>query len=118
MSASGLKVMLVEDEFIISMLTEDMLIELGYEVVSIVATLEEGLAMAEQQDFDLAILDINLNGKPSYPIADILQARSVPFVFASGYTGLGIDPKYAAVPQLQKPFSMDALARALTVIKD
>lgn len=109
-----MKVLLVEDEFIISMLTEEMLTELGYEVSMTAATLEQGLRFAGVGSFDLAVLDVNLNGVPSYPIADLLVERAIPFVFASGYALTEIDLRYPGVLKLQKPFTMPGLKNTLT----
>jgi CheY-like chemotaxis protein len=107
------KVLLVEDEFIISMLTEDMLGELGHEVSVSASTLEQGMRFANDGAFDLAVLDINLHGVMSYPIADLLIKRSIPFIFASGYTAQGIDPRYPDVQKLQKPFTLAGLEAVL-----
>lgn len=95
------------------MLTEDMLSDLGYEVSATAANLESGLETATQDGFEMAVLDINLNGKQSYPIAEILDERGIPFVFVSGYAGRGIDHRFANVPALQKPFSAEGLGQVL-----
>lgn len=109
-----MKVLLVEDEFIISMLTEDMLNELGHVVSMSAATLEDGLQFAEEGAFDLAVLDVNLNGVTSYPIADVLTERSIPFIFASGYAALGIDGRFPGILKLQKPFTLAGLQNILS----
>lgn len=109
-----MKVLLVEDEFIISMLTEEMLNELGFEVSMSAATLEQGLECAGNGVFDLAVLDVNLNGQMSYPIADILAKRSIPFIFASGYGAQGIDARYTHTLKLQKPFTLAGLKNVIT----
>lgn len=109
-----MKILLVEDEFIVSMLTEDMLNELGYEVSMTAASLEEGIRLASDGVFDFAVLDVNLNGVMSYPIADLLVKRSIPFVFASGYAPNGIDVRYPGVLKLQKPFTLVGLQTVLT----
>lgn len=108
------RVLVVEDEFLISMLTEDMLGNLGFEITMVAATLGEGLAAARDADVDVAVLDINLRGDTSYPIADILLARGIPFVFTSGYGKTGIDPRYAAAQVLQKPFTEQSLDAAIS----
>lgn len=111
-----MKVLLVEDEFVISMLTEDMLSELGHEVQFAAATLDQGMEHAINSFFDFAVLDINLHGLTSYPIADILTSRSIPFIFASGYANFGIDAKYSFVTKLQKPYTISRLSDALKLI--
>ena len=82
----GLKVLLVEDEFLIAVDAEDLLRELGASEVSTANTFEEAEARVKAGGFDVAVLDVNLNGKMSFPIGRLLRERSLPFVFASGYT--------------------------------
>jgi CheY-like chemotaxis protein len=108
------RVLLVEDEDIIAMLTEEMLSELGYEVTVSAASLEAGLQAVSDGGFDVAVLDINLRGETSFPIADILAERNMPFIFASGYIRQGFEPRFAKVPSLQKPFTMAALSQTLS----
>jgi CheY-like chemotaxis protein len=79
------RILVVEDELIIRMLLEDMLGELGYTVAAEAARMDEALEATKNADFDLAILDANLNGQPISPVADALVARGTPFVFATGY---------------------------------
>ena len=79
------RILVVEDEPMIRMLLEDMLGELGYTVVAEAARIEEALEATKNADFDVAILDANLNGEPASPVADALVARGTPFVFATGY---------------------------------
>src|SRR5437660_11435818 len=79
------RILVVEDEPVIRMLLEDMLGELGYTVAAEAARIEEALEATKNADFDLAILDADLNGQPASPVADALVARGTPFVFATGY---------------------------------
>ena len=88
----------------IVMLLEDMLADLGFEVAETAARLDSALYAAETGDFDLALLDLNLDGAESYPVADALRARGIPIVFASGYGSNGLAAAYAGTPILQKPF--------------
>jgi CheY-like chemotaxis protein len=106
----GCRVFLVEDEAVIAMLVEDMLRDLGCEVVAVAARLDEALHYAASGIFDLAILDVNLDGARSYPAADVLLARGVPIVFATGYGASDCDQGYAGAPLLQKPFLQADLA--------
>ena len=96
------------------MLTEDMLTDLGYEIGPSVATLEDGLQAAAADGFEIAVLDVNLRGALSFPIADILIERGIPFIFASGYAAHGIDPRYSKIPALQKPFTVESLRQTLS----
>lgn len=100
----------------IRLLLDGMLEELGYSMAAEAGRLDEALTMAKEADFDVAILDVNLNGQPITPVAEALVARGVPFVFASGYGRRGVPDAYSRVPVLQKPFQTDALARALEAV--
>jgi len=107
------RVLLIEDEALVAMLLEDTLIDLGFSVIDTVSRLETAIEAVERGGFDVAILDVNLNGQPAYAIADRLRERAVPFVFATGYGAQGIDPGYRSVPVLQKPFGAGDLEAAL-----
>lgn len=105
------RILVVEDELMIRMLLEDMLGELGYIVAAEAARMDEALEATKNADFDLAILDANLNGQPVSPVADALVARGTPFVFTTGY-GEMPEP-YQGRPMLTKPFQMDGLKQML-----
>ncbi|MDF1587531.1 response regulator [Rhodospirillales bacterium YIM 152171] len=107
------RVLLVEDEIMIAMLIEDMLLAIGCEIGATVARVDDALRAARTGAFDLAILDVNLDGKPSYPVADLLKAQGVPFLFATGYGREGLDPGHATAPALQKPFAQADLEAAV-----
>ena len=109
------RVLVVEDEVIVGMLLEDMLAELGCEVTAISTHIEEALQLARALDIDLAILDVNLGGKQSFPVADVLKSRGVPFMFATGYGAHILKPPYSGTPTLQKPFQLDDLQRMLSL---
>ncbi|QND66650.1 response regulator [Mesorhizobium loti] len=83
--ARRLRVLVVEDEALVAMLIEDMLLELGYEVLGPAMRLGPALEMARDEIFDLAVLDVNLANEQSFPVAQLLQERGIPFVFATGY---------------------------------
>jgi len=93
------RILVVEDEVMIAMLLEDMPGELGYTVAAEAARIDEALEATKNAEFDLAILDANLNGQPVSPVADALVARGTPFVFATGY---------GEVPALAAEFSEPA----------
>ena len=107
------RVLIVEDEVLISILIEDALADLGIEVAGDAGTLEEALTHAEAGNFDCAILDLHIKGKDVFPVAEALAARGVPFVFATGYGQSGLPEQYRARPVLQKPFKAPELERAL-----
>jgi CheY-like chemotaxis protein len=109
----GLRVLVVEDEMMVSMLIEDMLAELGCEVVGPASRLDEALAIAKEAELDCAVLDVNLGGQPIFPLADLLRERGRPFAFATGYGDAGLREVDRGSPVLQKPFREGDLARVL-----
>jgi len=115
-SASRRRILLAEDETIVAMMVEEMLAELGYDVAETVAQIDTARRAAEKGAFDMAILDVNLSGQPIYPIAEILQSRRIPFIFATGYDSEGLEPRYAGTPRLQKPFEYEGLQAVMSRI--
>jgi len=107
----GARVLIVEDEIVVALFLEDLLAEFGYEVAGIVSHLDD--AMGRPHDYDVALLDVHLNGRNVFDFADRLAARGTPFVFATGYGARGIPDRHCARPVLQKPFRPDELKRAL-----
>ena len=97
----------------VAMLVEDMLEDLGHELVKVAARLEDALAAAKDEAIDLAILDLNLAGVLTYPAADVLRARGVPFIFSTGYGSAGLKEAYSSYLTLQKPFDQQALGQAV-----
>jgi CheY-like chemotaxis protein len=106
-------VLVVEDELMIRMLLEDMLMDSGYEVVASAGRLDDALQFAREADFDLAILDVNLAGQSVAPVAEILEQRGLPFVFATGYGERGLPEEHRGKPTLQKPFQQENLTHIL-----
>ncbi|MFO1081532.1 MAG: HWE histidine kinase domain-containing protein [Reyranellaceae bacterium] len=113
---AGLRILVVEDELLVSMLIEEILAGFGAEVVGPHVRLADGLAAARGEGFDGALLDINLAGESADPIADLLLARGVPFVFITGYQRESLDRRYANVPVLQKPIDAAALESVLLAL--
>jgi CheY-like chemotaxis protein len=111
---SGQRILVVEDEMLVLMETQDMLADLGCDAVVAAATNEQAIALIEAQHFDAALLDLNLNGVRSYPVADLLAERGVPFVFATDYGGHGLRDGDRDRPLLVKPFECDRLEKLLT----
>ena len=110
---AGLRVLVVEDEMMVSMLIEDMLTDLGCIVVGPAARLDEAITLAESEQIDCAVLDVNLGGQPIFPLADILRAKGAPFAFATGYGDAGLRDVDKGSLVLQKPFRETDLARIL-----
>jgi DNA-binding NtrC family response regulator len=113
---SGRRVLLVEDEMIVAWLLEDMLADLGCTVVGPAASVDQALAMIDAEAIDVAVLDVNLNGQMSYPVADALAARGVPFVFSTGYHKDRLLEHYRTFPALQKPFHLSELTDMLATL--
>lgn len=107
------RILVVEDESLIRMLLEDMLADLGYSVAAAVGTIGEATKVAAEGEFDVAILDVNLDQDPIYPVADILAKRGLPFVFVTGYGERSLAEPYRDRPALQKPFQAEQLEKAL-----
>src|ERR1700730_3727852 len=110
---SGGSIFLVEDEVMIRMMVADMLEELGYSIAAESGEISDALKLAQSVEFDLAILDVNVNGKVISPVADLIAARNRPFIFATGYGSSGPPGEYRDRPALQKPFQLETLARMI-----
>ena len=113
---SGLRVLLVEDEMMVALLVESMLVELGHKVTGPVGRLNQAVAMAEREDLDFAVLDVNINGGKAYPVAAALAARGIPFIFATGYGRAGLAAPFEDRPMLQKPFRSEDLRAAIEAV--
>jgi CheY-like chemotaxis protein len=114
---AGLRVLVVEDEMMVSMLIEDMLADMGCHVVGPAARLDEAIELIKGAEIDCAVLDVNLGGQPIFPLADILRERGVPIAFATGYGDAGLREADRGTPVLQKPFREGDLARVLGELK-
>lgn len=110
----GLRLLLVEDEPIIAMTAEDMLDMLGCVVVTTAASLVEALAAAARGGFEAAVLDINLGGAASFPVAEMLRSAGIPFIFTTGYGVSGGGEAFAEIPVATKPYQIDDLEQALS----
>jgi CheY-like chemotaxis protein len=114
---SGRRILVVEDEMLVLIMIEDMLADLGCTSVTSAATVGKALALTKAQVFDAAILDINLNGHDSHPVAEALSACGVPFVYSTGNTDHGSTNGYSGRPVLRKPFKFEELVATLTRFK-
>ena len=110
------RVLVVEDEFMIVLMLESLLSEAGFEVTDVATKLEPALAFVEAGAYDVAILDANLAGVSSAPVATALTARSIPFLVVSGYATTQRDSAFAAGLHVQKPFKTEVLIEALRSI--
>jgi CheY-like chemotaxis protein len=108
---AGLRLLVLEDEALVTMLIEDTLLDLGGVIVGPAGTVARALDLVAHAAIDLALLDVNLGGERSYAVAEALAARGIPFVFVTGYGATGVDRRYHRVPVLQKPFDSGQLER-------
>ena len=107
--AEGRRVLVVEDEMTIALMIEEMLLDLGAQVIGPESRLDAALRLAGEASLDAAILDVNIRGGSSYPVADILAARGIPFIFCSGYNDWALEERHRDRPRLTKPYSLKAL---------
>ena len=112
-SHGGPRLLLVEDELVVGMFMQEVLETIGYRPTSPIGRLAEALAAVKAERFLGAVLDMNLHGEIVYPLAELLTAQQVPFVFVTGYAPHTIDQRFAAIPILQKPVLEEQLAMAL-----
>jgi DNA-binding response OmpR family regulator len=101
------RVLIVEDNTLVSMLIETLLEDMGWTVVGPATQRPDAVAAAGSQALDAAILDLNLNGEDAWKVALILRDRGIPFVFTTGYSGqTAMPPGLETAPVMGKPFQM------------
>jgi DNA-binding response OmpR family regulator len=113
MNAKGLRVFLVEDEAMIRMMMVDMLEELGHVLAAEAGQIDQALELSQSAEFDLAILDVNVRGKLITPVAELIRAREIPIIFATGYGSESLPEEFRDFPALQKPYRLETLAAAI-----
>ena len=111
--AEALSVLIVEDESLIAMMLEDFLDSLGHVLAGTCETVPDALARIDEGGFDVAILDVNLNGQRVWPVADRLAEKGIAYVLATGGHIEPPPPAHAAAPVLSKPFTLDAIEPVL-----
>jgi CheY-like chemotaxis protein len=109
----GRRVLVVEDEPMVATLLVDMLETIGCEIVAVASRLEDALEKAQCLSFDLAILDVDLEGAKTFRVAELLSKRAIGFVFATGYGNAHLPAGLTNAPLLQKPFVEHDVARVL-----
>lgn len=112
-SAKHLDIFVVEDEALLRLMIVDMLEELGHRVCCEAGHLDQAVIMAGRQEFDLALLDVNLAGKIILPVAEIIDARKRPFVFVTGYGPPGVPERFRDRPCVRKPFLLEILGQTI-----
>ena len=112
---SGRSILVVEDEMLVLMNIESALTDLGCTATS-AGTIEDALTLIDETGFDAAMLDVNLRGEQSYPVADALARKGIPFVFSTGYGHHDERPDFADRPVLRKPYHQGHLVAALSAL--
>ena len=112
----GVRVLIVEDEYLVAVLIEKILESAGCIVIGPIPRLSEALDAARHDNCDTAVLDVNLAGKRIDPVADALSERNVPFLFVTGYGANALPSEYAERPRVCKPFRMAELLGALSSV--
>lgn len=109
-------ILLVEDEALIRMMLVEMVEELGHRVIAEAGSVDEARSLAEIEGYDLAILDINLQGISVRPVAEIVRSRGLPLFFLSGYGSAGVPDGFEGIPVLVKPCTPDTLKRSIDAV--
>ncbi len=110
------RILVVEDEAMVAMLLEDMVLDYGSEVVGPIARVHEAINLAQSAELDAAILDVNVGGSVTFPVADILSSRGIPVIFATGYGPKVLPARFGNSLTLSKPFSYQSLADVLRAV--
>jgi DNA-binding response OmpR family regulator len=111
----GLRILVVEDEYLVASLIQDFLEIAGCVVLGPIARLAEAVDAARSDSCDAAVLDVNLGGRLVFPVAEILSHRRIPFAFVTGYATGSLPAEHHARPIIRKPFRKDEL---LTLVSD
>jgi CheY-like chemotaxis protein len=109
----GGRVLVCDDNLLMADVVAELLRECGLEPMGPVGRLESAMRMARERALDGAILDINLNGRPCFPVCAVLSARRIPFMFLTGYPEAGIPVEYWGAPLVTKPFELNEMKEAL-----
>ena len=115
---AGRRILVVEDEMLVLMNVEMMLEDLGCSAIHAAASVAQALVLITEQNFDVAILDVNLGAEKSYPVADILKQRGVPFTFSTGYTDHGHRTDLEQWPVLRKPYLREDMVAVFKQLLD
>lgn len=113
-AAAPRRILVVEDEMLVAMFIADTLEEAGCEIVGTTGRIDEALALIDGGEIDAAVLDVNLGrGRTSFPVAEALATRDIPFLFSTGYGAQPLRQRYPERSVLTKPFKEDELVRAV-----
>lgn len=108
-------VLVCEDEMFVAMMLQDRLEHVGYRVL-MAARVDKGLELAESEPIDVGLLDINMAGEDSFPVAERLRDRGIPFLFSSGYDAEGLPETWRGTKVLQKPYDTKEVTAALSAL--
>jgi len=112
---SGLQILVVEDVFIVALDLSHQLEELGCAVVGPASSVKQALEKLDEGALDGAVLDVNLAGEQSFPVAQALASQGIPFFFLTGYDSAAIVPEeFRRIPRLSKPVDAKALIGAVS----
>lgn len=114
---SALRILVVEDDYLVAALLGEMLTDLGHSVVGPFARLAPALDAAQKESVDLAILDVNLTEGDTSPVAGALRKRGIPLVVSSGYDSESLGASFAGAARLQKPFQQDDLQKVIASLR-
>ena len=109
----GLRVLVVEDQAPIALQLEDLLAESKCEIIGPASRIPQALRLVDDEDIDVAVLDLNIAGDLVYPVAEALEKKGLPYFFATAYGLASLDAPYRTKRVLEKPFSRRAFLRAL-----
>jgi CheY-like chemotaxis protein len=112
-SQKPVRVFIVEDEALMCLLLKDMLSGTKYTVASVTAFIEDALYYIDKEDFDVAILDVNIRGEMIYEVAHKLEKKGIPYIFSTGYDLVNLSEEFRSRPTLQKPYDLNQLFLAL-----
>jgi CheY-like chemotaxis protein len=114
MGLAGKRILIVEDELMVAVLIEELLADCGCSTIGPFSTVAVALEAAQTERFDLAVLDVNLDGEMVYPVANFLAERRIPFLFLSGYGDQAVPPGHSDWKVCAKPFKLADLAKMMT----
>ena len=110
----GIRVLVVEDEYLVASLIQDILENAGCIVSGPIPRLREAIDAAEIETCDAAVLDVNLGGKRVFPVAEVLTRRHIPFIFVTGYGAASLPLEHHGRPTIRKPFRNEELVNAVS----
>ena len=110
---AGKRILIVEDDWFLASDMVQQIEEVGGRILGPIADVETALQAADNEEFDAALLNMAIGKETSFPVADVLRRRQIPFAFASAYEVGAFPSRYADVPNISKPFELRIAARAL-----